>query len=85
MLARIENVDRDPRVTLLADHYEEDWSRLWWVRVDGEASVETEGEDFDRALTALRRPLPAVPGRRTDRAGDPDKDRADNVLGFRRL
>ena len=54
VLARIENVGRDPRVSLLADHYEEDWSRLWWVRVDGEASVETEGAAFDRALTVLR-------------------------------
>lgn len=54
MLARIENVRRDPRVSLLADHYEEDWSRLWWVRVDGEASVETEGLNFERALTVLR-------------------------------
>ncbi len=53
LLARIENVNRDPRVSLLADHYEEDWSRLWWVRVDGEASIENEGEGFDRALTAL--------------------------------
>ena len=54
VLARIENVNRDPRVTLLADHYDEDWSRLWWVRVDGKASIEAGGEDFDRALTALR-------------------------------
>jgi PPOX class probable F420-dependent enzyme len=58
VLARIENVSRDPRVSLLADHYEADWSRLWWVRVDGEASIETEGEGFDRALTALRRRYP---------------------------
>ena len=58
VLARIENVHRDPRVSVLADHYEADWSRLWWVRVDGEASIETEGEGFDRALTALRRRYP---------------------------
>ena len=58
VLARIENVNRDPRVSVLADHYEADWSRLWWVRVDGEASIETEGEGFDRALTALRRRYP---------------------------
>ena len=54
VLARIENVRRDPRVSLLADHYEEDWSRLWWVRVDGAASVETEGLNFERALSVLR-------------------------------
>ena len=43
-LARIENIARDPRVTLLAHLYEEDWSKLWWVRVDGTASIEEDGE-----------------------------------------
>jgi PPOX class probable F420-dependent enzyme len=54
MLARIENITRDPRVTVLAHHYEEDWSRLWWVRIDGMASLEAAGVGFGRALTALR-------------------------------
>ena len=26
-------------MALLADHYEDDWTRLWWVRVDGRASI----------------------------------------------
>ena len=34
-LARLANIAAEPRVALLADHYEEDWTRLWWVRVDG--------------------------------------------------
>jgi PPOX class probable F420-dependent enzyme len=38
-LKRLHNISHNPRVSLLADHYEEDWSRLWWVRVDGQASV----------------------------------------------
>ncbi|MEX0698814.1 MAG: TIGR03668 family PPOX class F420-dependent oxidoreductase, partial [Acidimicrobiia bacterium] len=54
LLARIENITRDPRVTLLAHHYEEDWSRLWWVRINGMASLEASGVGFGRALTALR-------------------------------
>lgn len=54
VLARIENIARDPRVTLLAQHYEEDWSRLAWVRVDGSASLEDGGESFVRALNCLR-------------------------------
>lgn len=53
-LARIANISRDPRVTLLAHLYDEDWSKLWWVRVDGTASLEDGGEAFGRALTALR-------------------------------
>jgi PPOX class probable F420-dependent enzyme len=38
-LRRLRNIAADSRVALLADHYEEDWQRLWWVRVDGHASV----------------------------------------------
>jgi PPOX class probable F420-dependent enzyme len=38
-LRRLENIEADPRVTLLVDHYTDDWSRLWWVRLEGRASV----------------------------------------------
>jgi PPOX class probable F420-dependent enzyme len=38
-LARVRNVRRDPRVAVLADHYDDDWSTLWWVRADGRARV----------------------------------------------
>jgi PPOX class probable F420-dependent enzyme len=38
-LARLENVRATRRASLLVDHYEEDWSQLWWVRVDGVAEV----------------------------------------------
>jgi PPOX class probable F420-dependent enzyme len=38
-LKRLSNIERDPRVTLLIDEYDDDWSRLWWIRVDGEARV----------------------------------------------
>jgi PPOX class probable F420-dependent enzyme len=38
-LRRLANVRANPRVALLADHYEDDWSRLWWVWVDGRAQV----------------------------------------------
>ena len=46
VLARIDNITRDPRVTLLADHYEEDWSSLWWVRVDGRGVDRIGGRRF---------------------------------------
>ena len=48
-LARLENVRATGRASLLVDHYEEDWSRLWWVRVDGVAEV----IDSTRAIDAL--------------------------------
>ena len=38
-LRRLANIAADPRVSVLADHYEPDWSRLWWVRADGVARV----------------------------------------------
>jgi len=57
-LARIANISRDPRVTLLAHLYDEEWSKLWWVRVDGTASLEEHGEAFSRALSALRNRYP---------------------------
>ena len=39
-LARLAHVASEPRVALLADHYvDDDWTRLWWVRVDGVARV----------------------------------------------
>lgn len=41
-LRRLANIAANPRVSVLADHYDEDWSRLWWVRADGVASVRDE-------------------------------------------
>jgi len=52
-LRRLENVQTNPLVTVLVDHYDEDWSRLWWVRVRGDAEVHEEGPERDRALEAL--------------------------------
>jgi PPOX class probable F420-dependent enzyme len=38
-LRRLDNIRSNPQVSLLADHYSDDWAALWWVRVDGEARV----------------------------------------------
>lgn len=38
-LARIRNVQGDRRVCVLLDRYDEDWSRLWWLRLEGRAEV----------------------------------------------
>ncbi len=38
-LRRLANIRRDPRVSVLIDHYTEDWSLLWWVRIDGTAHL----------------------------------------------
>lgn len=43
-LRRLRNIEENPKVSLLADHYEEDWQRLWWVRADGLAKVDEAAE-----------------------------------------
>jgi PPOX class probable F420-dependent enzyme len=52
-LRRIENARARPEVTVLVDCYEEDWSRLWWLRLRGTARVLDRGDEFDRALSLL--------------------------------
>lgn len=56
-LQRLENVRRDARATLLADHYDDaDWSALWWVRADGTARVLAPGNSgCERARELLAR------------------------------
>ncbi|MFZ0225787.1 MAG: TIGR03668 family PPOX class F420-dependent oxidoreductase [Mycobacterium sp.] len=53
-LRRLANIDGNPRVSLLVDHYAEDWTQLWWVRVDGIAAIHRDG-DAMRAGRALLR------------------------------
>jgi PPOX class probable F420-dependent enzyme len=52
-LKRLANIAANPWVSLLVDHYEEDWPSLWWVRADGTADVEEDGPRRDRALELL--------------------------------
>jgi PPOX class probable F420-dependent enzyme len=52
-LQRLVNVRANPEVCVLVDHYEEDWSRLWWARLRGRAEVHESGADRDRALGLL--------------------------------
>jgi PPOX class probable F420-dependent enzyme len=41
-LKRLRNVAENPRVTMLADEYSDDWDTLWWVRADGRAEILTD-------------------------------------------
>ena len=60
MLQRLRNLLVDPRAVLLVDHYDDDWSRLWWVRVHGRAEqhvpTATQLEALGRAFPAYRSP-----------------------------
>jgi PPOX class probable F420-dependent enzyme len=52
-LKRIENIRVNSRVSLLVDEYDADWTRLWWVRVDGVARLLDPGPDKDAAVLWL--------------------------------
>jgi PPOX class probable F420-dependent enzyme len=52
-LRRLRNIRENPRVALLADHYAEDWDLLWWVRVDGWASVVEDERSLQDPLDVL--------------------------------
>jgi PPOX class probable F420-dependent enzyme len=54
-LKRLRNIATNPRVTVLIDHYEEDWRRLWWVRVDGLARVVADEDEIEMAIALLQR------------------------------
>lgn len=45
-LARLTNIAADPRVGLLAQDYAEQWDLLWWVRIDGTATVTAQPDDI---------------------------------------
>lgn len=51
-LKRLRNIQENPAVSLLVDHFDEDWERLWWVRADGQARV-LENADADELVQAL--------------------------------
>ena len=53
-LRRLTNIAAEPRVSILVDHYEEDWNQLWWVRADGVASVHADGPAAETGCALLR-------------------------------
>lgn len=44
VMARVKNLARDDRVTLLVDHWDEDWTRVGWLMVRGRGVVEPDAE-----------------------------------------
>ncbi|MBO0709951.1 MAG: TIGR03668 family PPOX class F420-dependent oxidoreductase [Acetobacteraceae bacterium] len=53
-LKRLRNLAANPRAAVVADYYDEDWSRLGWVMVHGQAEILERGEEYDAAQAALR-------------------------------
>jgi len=67
VLRRLVNVADNPAVSVLVDHYEEDWGALWWARADGAGRVLGE------------RGAGADPGAQADSRADPDADAEESA------
>ncbi len=53
-LQRLANIAAVPYASLVVDHYDDDdWTSLWWVRVDGSAAIVDDEPTRERALDAL--------------------------------
>ena len=57
-LRRLDNLAANPAACLLVDCYDDDWSKLWWIRVDGTARVLASGDERDHALELLAAKYP---------------------------
>lgn len=66
-LRRLRNIAENPQVSLLADHYADDWARLWWARADGTALIAAE-PDRASALWVLCAKYPQYSERPPDGA-----------------
>jgi PPOX class probable F420-dependent enzyme len=61
-LKRLRNIAENPSVSLVFDTYDEDWTRLGYVLVQGRAEVVQGGAEQQRAITALRTRYPQYAG-----------------------
>ena len=52
-LKRLRNIKSNPNVSVLVDHYDDDWTALWWVRIDGTARVIGSGPVLRKGLALL--------------------------------
>ncbi len=57
-LRRVRNILANPQVSVVLDHYEEDWSRLWYLLIAGRAELIEDGAEYEGALAALREKYP---------------------------
>ena len=54
-MKRLRNIGKNPAVCVIADRYDEDWTRLGWVMLRGHAEILAEGAEHDAAQAMLRR------------------------------
>ena len=58
MLRRVRNIETNGRVAIVIDHYDEDWSKLAWVLLEGIATILETGGERERAAGTLERKYP---------------------------
>jgi PPOX class probable F420-dependent enzyme len=59
-LKRLSNLRANPKTALVVDHYDEDWSQLGWVMLQGEAEILEGGAEHGRAQARLRERYPQL-------------------------
>jgi PPOX class probable F420-dependent enzyme len=70
-LRRLRNIAENPRVSLVVDHYDEDWTALSYVIVEGVAEILTSGAEVAHAIGLLLAKYPQYRDLGLDRAGGP--------------
>lgn len=68
-LRRVRNILENPRISVVIDHYEADWSKLWYLLVQGRAELLETGAEQADALALLRAKYPQY--REMDLEGNP--------------
>ena len=83
-LKRVRNIRENPKVSVVIDHYDEDWRRLRWVIIQGLAEIVTAGRDFAAGIDLLLSKYPQYRGMGLSRdAGTMIKVRPGKVLQWR--
>ena len=59
-LKRLRNIAENPAVAIVADRYDEDWTRLGWIMLHGRAEILLEGTEHARAQARLRTRYPQL-------------------------
>jgi PPOX class probable F420-dependent enzyme len=57
-LKRLRNIEQNPKVSLVVDHYDENWSRLAWIMLRGRAEVLDGGAEHALAQQTLSERYP---------------------------
>jgi PPOX class probable F420-dependent enzyme len=57
-LKRVRNIQANPQVALVVDHYEADWQCLWYILLTGKAELLVEGDERVEAIKLLRQKYP---------------------------